>query len=164
MEPYLGEVMIAGFGFPPRGWALCNGQLLNIAQNQALFSLLGTTYGGDGITTFALPNFQGRVPLDTGQGFSAGNNGGETSHTLNTNEIPSHSHSVLASNADPNAPSPAGNFWAKGDGAYQTGAGNTNMNPVAVGNAGGGQAHTNLQPCLVLNFIIATVGIWPARD
>jgi microcystin-dependent protein len=164
MEPYLGEVMIAGFGFPPRGWALCNGELLNIAQNQALFALLGTTYGGDGITTFALPNFEGRVPLDTDQRFSAGNKGGETSHILNTNEIPAHSHTVYARNDDPNAPSPAGNFWAKGDGAYQTGAGNTNMNPATVDNAGGGQAHTNLQPGLVVNFIIATVGNWPSRD
>ena len=164
MEPFLGEIMIAGFGFAPSGWALCDGQLMSIAQNQALYSLLLTTFGGDGKTTFALPQLQSRIPLAKGSGFNLGNNGGETGHTLNTNEIPSHNHFVSASNADPNAPSPAGNFWAKGTGAYQTGAGNTNMNPAAVGSTGGGQAHPNLQPCLVLNFVIATMGVYPQRN
>ena len=164
MEPFLGEIMIAGFGFAPSGWALCDGQVLNISQNSALYSLLGTTFGGDGKTTFALPNLQGRIPLAKGSGFKLGNNGGETGHTLNTNEIPSHTHFVSASNADPNAPSPEGNVWAKGTGAYQTGANNAVMNPAAVGSTGGGQAHPNLQPCLVLNFVIATMGFYPQRD
>ena len=164
MDAFLGEIMIAGFNFAPRGWAFCDGQILQIQQNTALYSLLGTTYGGDGIKTFALPNFQGRVPLDTGGGFNLGSKGGETDHTLNTNEIPVHTHYVSASNTDPNAPSPEGNVWAKGDGAYQTGAGNAQMNPAAVGSVGGGQAHSNLQPYLVLNFLIATAGFYPVRD
>jgi microcystin-dependent protein len=164
MDPFLGEIKIVGFDFAPQGWAFCDGQALQINQNSALYSLLGNTYGGDGITTFALPNLQGCLPLEAGNGFTLGNKGGEAAHALTTNEIPAHTHSVSASNADPNASAPTGNVWAKSSAAYQTGAGNASLNQAAVGNAGSGQAHPNLQPYLVLNFVIATVGIYPTRS
>jgi microcystin-dependent protein len=164
MEPFLGEIMLGGFKFAPTGWAFCDGQLLNVAQNQALFSLLGFTYGGDGATTFALPNLQGRVPLDTSSAYKPGDNGGETGHSLLTSEIPAHTHFVAASSSDPNAPSPEGNLWAKAEGAYQTASSDTSMNPAAVGCVGAGQAHSNLQPYLVLNFMIAISGVYPVRN
>ncbi len=164
MEPFLGEIMITSFGFAPQGWATCDGQVMSIQQNQALYALLGTTYGGNGTTTFALPQLQGRVPLGSNATFQLGHAGGEAGHILNTNEIPLHTHSVLASNTDANQPSPQGNVWAKGTDAYQTGAGNTNMNASAVSCTGGGQAHPNMQPYLVLNFVIAIMGIFPSRD
>jgi microcystin-dependent protein len=163
MEPFLGEIMLAGFKFAPTGWAFCDGQLLSIVQNQALYSLLGTTYGGDGATTFALPNLQGRVPLDTGGGYKPGDSGGETGHSLLISEIPAHTHLAQASSSDPNAPSPEGNLWAKADGAYQTNTSNTSMNPAAVGCIGMGEAHSNMQPYLVLNFMIAISGVFPTR-
>ncbi len=164
MEPFLGEIMITSFNFAPQGWATCDGQLMNIQQNQALYALLGTTFGGDGTTTFALPQLQGRVPLGKSASLQLGSASGESGHILNTNEIPSHTHSVLASNTDANQPSPAGNVWAKGTEAYQTGASNTNMNASAVSCTGGGQAHSNMQPYLVLNFVIAIWGVFPTRD
>lgn len=164
MDPFLGEIKLVAFNFAPIGWAFCDGQVLSIQQNTALYSLLGITYGGDGKTTFALPDLRGCVPLDAGNGFNLGKKDGKADHTLSIGEIPAHTHYVAGSNLDPNAPSPAGNIWAKGDGAYQTGAGNTTMNSAAVGNTGGGQAHSNLQPYLVLNFVIATTGIYPPRD
>src|ERR1700722_3805464 len=110
--PYLGEIKIFSFSFPPKGWSLCNGQLLPINQNQALFSLLGTTYGGDGRTTFALPNLQGRVPLHFGAGFTQGQSAGETAHTLITSELPAHTHTVVASSNVADQGSPQNNYWA----------------------------------------------------
>lgn len=164
MEPFLGEIKITSFNFAPQGWATCDGQLMNIQQNQALYALLGITYGGNGTTTFALPQLQGRVPLGKSDSLQLGAAGGEAGHILNTNEIPFHTHSALASSTDANQPSPQGHVWAKGPGAYQTGAGNTNMSASAVSCTGGGQAHPNMQPSLVLNFVIAIWGIFPSRD
>ena len=163
-EPFLSEIKIVSFNFPPKGWALCNGQLLPINQNQALFSLLGTTYGGDGRTTFALPDLRGRVPIHWGGGHTLGERAGEENHTLNISEMTAHVHTVAASNANPNQGSAAGNMWASGAGAYSGSAPNTSMNPASIGNVGGSQPHTNIQPYLVLNFIIALQGIFPSQN
>lgn len=161
--PFLGEIKIVSFNFAPKGWAMCNGQLLPINQNQALFSILGTTYGGNGQTTFALPNLQGRAPMYVGGGLILGESGGEEAHTLNIPEMPAHVHSVSASSAAPNAGSMAGNTWAAASGAYDT-TSNTAISPGAIGNTGGSQPHSNMQPYLVLNFIIALQGIFPSRN
>lgn len=164
-DPFLSELRIFSFGFPPKGWALCNGQLLPINQNQALFSLLGTTYGGDGRVNFALPNLQGRVPVHTGNGFTLGQVGGEQGHTLSINELPLHNHQVKASSNPPNSTTPSGNFWASNTGftPYSPGT-DTVMDPSAIGNTGGGQAHLNMQPYLTLNFCIALQGIFPSQN
>jgi microcystin-dependent protein len=159
--PYLAEIRILSFGFPPKGWALCNGQVLPIAQNQALFALLGTTYGGNGQTTFALPDFRGRTPIHLGAGFPLGSLSGEEAHTLNQSELPAHTHAVSASSANPNSGSPANGIWPATVAAYATVA-NTTMNPESIGLAGGSQPHSNTQPYLVLSFVIALQGIFPS--
>jgi microcystin-dependent protein len=169
-EPFLGQITIFSFGFPPRGWAFCNGQILSISQNTALFSLLGTTYGGNGTSTFALPNLQGRAAVGSGvgQGLSSyvlGQTGGEENHTLIGAELPSHSHAPNYSNSATKS-SPAGNYWApdpNGNITFATSGGNA-MSPAAIGVAGGGQPHTNLAPILALNFCIALTGIFPSRN
>jgi len=162
-DPFIGEIKVISFNFPPKGWAFCNGQLLPINQNQALFSILGTTYGGDGRTTFALPNFQGRMPIHQGQGFTIGERAGEATHTLTINEMPAHNHPAMAATTA-NGPSPNGTVWAgPGQAAYAVSP-NSTMSPAAVGNAGGSQPHPNEAPYLVLNFIIALVGIFPSRN
>jgi microcystin-dependent protein len=163
-EPFLSEIKIVSFNFPPKGWAFCNGQLLPINQNQALFSLLGTTYGGDGRVNFALPNLQGRIPLHMGQGFTLGERGGETSHTLNVSELPAHTHMPVGSTAGPSAPSASGNVWAtfSGSNQYNT-TQNAAMNPACITATGGSQPHENMSPYLVLNFIIALQGIFPSQ-
>jgi microcystin-dependent protein len=163
MDPFLGEIMITGFSWAPTGWAFCNGQTLQISQNSALYSLLGIAFGGDGRTTFALPNLQGRIPLGMSSLFPIGNATGEASHTLTISEIPSHNHYAAANGANADVASPAGNIWARGDGAYGPGA-DTAMNPAAVSHTGGGLPHPNLQPSLVVNFVIATTGIYPPRS
>jgi microcystin-dependent protein len=163
-DPFLSEIRIVSFNFAPKGWALCNGQILPINQNQALFSLLGTTYGGDGRTTFALPNFQGRAPIHVGNGFILGQLGGEESHTVITSEMPAHTHSVQASSGGPNQGSPAGNMWANQGGNLYGTAPNAIMQPTAVASVGGSQSHANVQPYLCLNFIIALQGIFPSRN
>ena len=164
-EPFLSEIRIFSFNFAPRGWATCDGQLLPINQNQALFSLLGTTYGGDGRTTFALPNLQSRTPIHVGSGHTLGERGGEEAHTLSTSEIPAHVHSLAASStsAGGNA-SPSGRFLGGGNNVYHA---ESNLTPLASGsiaNAGGSQAHLNMQPFLTLNFCIALQGIFPSRN
>jgi microcystin-dependent protein len=152
------------FGFAPKGWALCNGQLLPINQNQALFSLLGTTYGGDGRTNFALPNLQGRVPLHRGNGFSQGQPGGEQSHTLVLGEDPVHTHSVVGSATAGDSPIPAGNYLGAADNLYAPLASPTTLHPSTIGNAGGSQPHENMQPYLVLSFCIALQGAFPTQN
>jgi microcystin-dependent protein len=152
------------FTFAPKGWALCNGQVLPINQNQALFALVGTTYGGDGITTFALPNLQARVPLHFSQDFALGQSGGEQTHTLTTSEVPAHTHSVTGTTAAGDSPVPTGNFLGAADGLYAPLTSPTTLTPATVGTAGGGQPHNNLQPYLVLNFCIALSGIFPSRS
>jgi microcystin-dependent protein len=165
--PFLSEIKIMSFGFPPKGWALCNGQLMPISQNQALFSLLGTTYGGDGRTTFALPNLQGQVPIHVGNGHTLGEKGGEQNHTLSSAELPAHTHSVNATTAQAtnDAPSPA-RVLAQSSGANSY-AGATNlqsMAPNALALAGGGQGHLNMQPFLTLSFCIALQGVFPSQN
>jgi microcystin-dependent protein len=162
-EPFLSEIKIVSFNFPPKGWALCNGQLLPINQNQALFSLLGTTYGGNGQTTFALPNLQGRVPIHFGNHI-LGQVGGEENHTLSAPEMPTHTHTFSASNAAPNQGTIAGNIWASNSGAYSSASPDSNMNTASISSVGASQPHANLQPYLVLNFIIALQGIFPSRN
>lgn len=168
-DPYLSEIRIFAFNFPPRGWALCNGQTLPINQNQALFSLLGTTYGGNGTTTFNLPNLQGCVPLHMGNnggiGYIIGQQAGETNVTLNLTQIAAHTHNVNAnSGADANLPSASTVPGGGGVSAYGSPPDSTTMNAGIVGNTGGSQPHSNVQPSLVLNFCIATAGIFPSRN
>ena len=162
--PFLSEVRIVSFNFPPKGWALCDGQLLAINQNQALFSLLGTTYGGNGQTTFALPNLQGRVPVHMGTGFTLGDSAGEPGHTLNLSEMPAHTHVPVGSSANATLAAAANNLWASSGSNPYTPNTNGSMNPACVTAAGGGQAHENRSPFLVLNFIIALSGIFPPRS
>ena len=161
--PYLGEIKIVSFNFAPRGWATCSGQLLAINQNQALFSILGTTYGGDGRTNFALPDFRGRVPIYSGQGIVLGQKGGEESHTVQISEMPAHSHVVTGANTGVNAGSPLGNNFGALPGAYATST-TGSMAPNAIANAGGSQPHENRPPYLVLTVIIALQGIFPSRN
>ena|SRR5688572_20065966 len=170
-EPFLGMICQVGFNFAPRGWALCNGQILSIAQNTALFSLLGTTYGGNGQTTFALPDLRGRVPIHAGQGpglsnYDLGQVAGAEAITLTVANMPTHNHTAAlnASTQPANDTLPTGNYLADG-GAYQS-ATNTTMNAGAVttGLAGGSQPTPNIQPYLCINFIIALEGIFPSRN
>jgi microcystin-dependent protein len=171
-EPFLGEIRTFGFNFAPQGWALCNGQLLPINQNQALFSLLGTTYGGDGITTFGLPNLQGRVPIHFGQSpglspYTQGQQGGTESVTLNNTQLPAHNHTLNASTTPANQQDPTGAIPAaepSGLTALYTTPGNQNAQMSPTGIAGGSQPIPIIQPFLVMNFCIALVGIFPSRN
>jgi microcystin-dependent protein len=164
--PYLSELKLVSFGFAPKGWALANGQLLPINQNQALFSLVGTTYGGDGRTNFALPNLQGRAPIHTGGGYSLGQTGGEANHTLSLNEIPSHTHSLQGINANQNSGNPANGFLANtGSQTFYAPPSNlVAMFSGDIGSTGGNQPHPNQSPYLVMNWIIALQGIFPSRS
>ena len=166
-EPFLSEIRIMSFVFPPKGWALANGQLLPINQNQALFSLLGTTFGGDGRVNFALPDNRGRVPIHVGSGHTLGERGGEQAHTLSIAEIPMHTHVANATTAqaaaNTNDPLPT-RLLAQSNFSFAWG-GAANFQPMAaneIGNSGGSQAHLNMQPFLVLNFCIALQGIFPS--
>lgn len=169
MEPFVGQISLFGFNFAPRGWALCQGQLLPIAQNTALFSLLGTTYGGDGRTTFALPDLRGRMPIGFGQGpglsqYVQGQVGGQEQVTLQAAQLPAHNHAVAASSAttgkNPSNAIPA----VTPDGASYGTTADMSMSPTMVGGGGAGQPHENRQPYLALNWCIALDGIYPSRD
>ncbi len=162
--PFLGEIKIMSFNFAPKGWALCNGQLLPINQNTALFSLLGTTYGGDGRVTFGLPNLQGRVPFHMGNGLTLGAAGGEETHTLSIEELPTHTHAPTGSSLPPSAASPAGNVWASTAGGGYAASPDTTLNPASITGTGGSQPHQNMAPFLTLNFCIALQGIFPSRN
>jgi microcystin-dependent protein len=162
-EPFLSEIRIFSFNFPPRGWALCNGQLLPINQNQALFALLGTTFGGNGQVNFALPNLQGRVPMHVGGGLTLGQQGGEQAHTISINEMPAHTHQVRASADGPTVAPPTNNFWSSNTSFAPYGSTpDAAMSPQAITNVGGGQAHQNMSPFLTLNYSIALQGIFPS--
>jgi len=161
-EPFLSEIRIMSFVFAPKGWALCNGQLLPINQNQGLFSLLGTTFGGDGRVNFGLPNLQGRTPIHVGGGHTLGEKGGEPAHTLSIAEIPTHTHVVNATSANGASANPTGNVLGTVNNMWTSPANLTNMLPATVGNVGGSQAHLNLQPFLTLSFCIALQGIFPS--
>jgi microcystin-dependent protein len=166
-EPFLSEIRIMSFGFAPKGWALCNGQLLPINQNQALFSLLGTTYGGDGRINFGLPDLQGRTPIHMGQGHTLGERGGEQAHTLSITELPTHVHTANATSAVATANTPTNALLlaqSTSSQLYTAAANLTTMAPNALGNAGGSQPHLNMQPFLTLNFSIALQGIFPSQN
>jgi len=164
-EPFLSEIRIMSFSFAPKGWALCNGQLLPINQNQALFSLLGTTFGGDGRVNFALPDLRARTPLHVGSGHTLGERGGEQAHTLSIAELPTHTHVVNASNNSGTTNAPSGNALGKAlQNAYAAPQNLQAMNPAAVTNTGGSQAHLNMQPFLTLSFCIALQGIFPSPN
>ena len=178
-EPFLSEIKLVSFNFPPKGWALCNGQLLPINQNQALFALLGTTYGGNGQTNFALPNLRGRVPIHFGGGHSLGEAAGSTSVTINIQQLPTHTHPLMARTdlVSPNGAGqdPTGKFYARPQLAVQGGnitainayadpSNLVSLSPQAVSNVGGSQPHNNMMPYLVLNFIIALQGIFPSQN
>lgn len=161
-EPFLSEIRIMSFVFAPRGWALCNGQLLPINQNQALFSLLGTTFGGDGRVNFGLPDLRGRIPIHVGSGHTLGERGGEQAHTLSIAEIPTHTHVANGSAANATVNTGTGNFLASSNNAYTTPMNLTSLSPSTVTNVGGSQAHLNMQPFLTLSFCIALQGIFPS--
>ena len=167
-SPFIGQLAIFSFGFAPTGWAMCNGQLLPINQNQALFSLLGTFYGGNGIQTFALPNLQGRVPMHFGSGFVQGERAGEEAHTLQVSEMPGHTHNVEGSTAGATSLSPTNNTLATTtDTPYATNPAPSTfvtLNPATVPSTGGGQPHENRQPFAVVNVCIALQGIFPSRN
>lgn len=162
-EPFMSEIRLMSFVFPPKGWALCDGQLLPIVQNQALFSLLGTTFGGDGRVNFALPDLRGRVPIHVGSGHTLGERGGEQAHTLSISEIPTHTHVVNASASAGNQTLPTNNVLARSESArYAPPDSFVATGPTAIANIGGSQAHLNMQPFLVLSFCIALQGIFPS--
>jgi len=164
-EPFLAEIRIMSFAFAPKGWALCNGQLLPINQNQALFSLLGTTYGGDGRVNFALPNLQSTTPIHVGSGHTLGERGGEQAHTLSIAELPTHTHVMNGSSkpAETNAPTTSAYLGVVGN-TYNPPANLTALAAAGVTNVGGSQAHLNMQPFLTLSFCIALQGIFPSQN
>jgi len=170
VTPYLGQIMIVPYNFAPTGWLMCDGQILSISQYTALFSLLGTTYGGDGTTTFALPDLRGRVPIGMGQGpglssYVEGETGGEETVTLTLSQIPAHTHVPQGSTTVPNTGSPAGANWAMPRVLlYSSGSPNVAMSSAALGSTGGNQPHDNMKPYLVMTYIIATVGVFPPRS
>ena len=168
-EPSIGQIMMVGFNWAPQGWALCNGQLLDIAGNEALFSLLGTTYGGDGENTFALPDLRSRMPVHQGQGpgrvnRTIGDAAGEETVTLLTSQMPQHNHRVNAQSSPGNSTNPSNNYPASSsaqDRMYSSTTNNATMNPMEIGFTGGSQPHDNISPFLTINFIIALEGFFP---
>jgi microcystin-dependent protein len=163
-EPFLSEIRLMSFDFAPKGWAKCEGQLLPINQNQALFALLGTTYGGNGQTLFALPDLRGRTPIHVGSGHTLGERGGEQAHTLSIAELPSHVHVANGTSDNATVDSPAGNLLASGANQYAPPPPTTSLSPGTLGNVGGSQAHLNMMPFLTLTFCIALQGIFPSRN
>ena len=164
-EPFLSEIRVMSFEFAPKGWALCNGQLLPINQNQALFSLLGTTFGGDGRVNFALPDLRARTPIHVGSGHTLGERGGEQAHTLSITELPTHSHVVSASSAATGGnANPTGRVLGGGNNVYHSPTSLTSLTAGTVANTGGSQAHLNMQPFLTLSFCVALQGIFPSPN
>ncbi|WP_028612126.1 phage tail protein [Paenibacillus harenae] len=165
-ETFIGDIRLFGFGFAPRGWALCQGQTLSIQQNSALYSIIGTTYGGDGVTTFKLPDLRGKTPVHTGNGVMLGQSAGEENHTLAVNEMPAHHHAAMASAQPSTVYTPAGSSWAPlatGTNSYSQ-TPDTTMSPNAIAQAGGSAPHTNMQPYLAMNYCICINGYYPTRD
>ncbi len=162
-EPFLAEISIFGFNFAPRGWAFCDGQLLPINQNQLLFALLGTTFGGDGRTNFALPDLRGRTPVHDGSNFRLGSKAGTEKHVLNASQVPGHEHRLRGASADGDAPLPTGNAIGAFNNAFNAGGNLTALGTGTVGDVGV-QGHENMQPFTVLNFCIALTGVFPSRN
>lgn len=165
-QPFIGEIRMFAGNFAPVGWSFCNGAIIPIDQNDALFNLIGTTYGGDGQTTFALPNLQSRVPIHVGPGFALGQSGGAESVTLTVSQIPAHSHVPLCNTAAGSSTTPAQNFWAAATGAtnYDNGAPSTALDPATISSSGGSQPHDNMIPFLVVNFILSLFGVFPSQS
>ncbi len=163
-NPFVGEIRMFAGNFAPAGWAFCAGQLLPISENETLFQLIGTTYGGDGQSTFALPDLRGRVPIHKGNGFILAETGGAEEITLSVNQLPAHSHPLVATTSAGTAASPQGNVLAASGSSnvYRPAPGAAALAPEAVGSAGGSQPHSNLQPYLGMNFIISLFGIFPS--
>jgi len=165
-SPFIGEIRMFGGNFAPAGWAFCNGALMPISENDALFNLIGTTYGGDGQSTFALPNLQSRIPIHAGPGFVLAQTGGTETVTLITNQIPAHSHAAQANSAPGTQTGPGNGLWASTSPSlnqYSTNAPTLNMDPAAIGQAGGSQPHDNMAPFLAVNFILSLFGIFPSQ-
>ena len=163
-NPYIGEIRMFAGNFAPAGWAFCAGQVLAISQNDALFAIIGTTYGGDGVTTFNLPDLRSRVPMHQGTGFVIGQMAGEENVTLTTGQLPQHTHTAHADAGTGGQRSPAGNVWAASSAYAAGGSINTQLAAGALGNAGGSQPHDNMVPFLAINFIISLFGIFPSRN
>jgi microcystin-dependent protein len=163
-EPFLAEIRLMSFSFAPRGWALCNGQLLPINQNQALFSLLGTTFGGDGRVNFALPDLRARAPIHVGSGHTLGERGGEQAHTLSIAELPNHAHAIQGSSANADTPVAANSVLAAANNVYASPSNAVALEPGTLTTVGGSQAHLNMQPFLALSFCIALQGIFPSPN
>jgi microcystin-dependent protein len=163
-SPFIGEIRMFAGNFAPVGWAFCNGALMPIDQNDALFNLIGTTYGGDGQTTFALPDLQSRIPVHVGPGFAQGQQAGVESVTLTTSQIPAHSHAPQGNSSAGTQSSPAGGVWAQSTlGQFSSAAPTLTMAPAALGQAGGSQPHDNMVPFLVINFILSLFGVFPSQ-
>lgn len=163
-EPYVGEIRVVGFNFAPVGWAFCNGQLLAISEYETLFNLIGTTYGGDGQTTFGLPDLQGRIPIHQGSGFVLAQSSGTETVTLTTQQIPAHSHPLKAQTAGGTQPSPAGGVWADSSlGQFSTSSPTATM-AASLQNSGGSQPHDNMPPFLTVNFVISLFGVFPSQN
>ncbi len=163
--PYIGEIRMFAGTFAPVDWALCNGQIIPIDQNQALFTLIGTTYGGDGVNTFALPNLQSRIPVHQGAGFVLAQMAGQEQVTLTGQQVPMHSHSAKASNTTGNQGNPVGSVWAQSSlNQYSNASPSVTMSPAAIGNSPGALPHDNMMPYLVVNFIIALFGVYPSQN
>ncbi|MGD0046440.1 MAG: tail fiber protein [Bryobacteraceae bacterium] len=163
-EPFLSEIKIMSFNFPPKGWAFCDGQLMAINQNQALFALVGTTYGGDGQVNFRLPNLQGLVPVHFGGALVLGEMGGEQAHTLIISEVPAHAHTPVGTTTAASSATPANNLWCSNPANPFNATAGTPMTAASIGATGGSQPHLNMSPFLVLNFCIALQGIFPSQD
>lgn len=163
-QPYVGEIRMFAGNFAPAGWMFCEGQLLPISENETLFQLIGTTYGGDGESTFSLPDLRGRIPIHQGNGFILAETGGAEEITLTVNQIPAHTHPLLASADQANTPNPQGNVLSETvtTTPYFNDVPNTNLNPVSITPVGGSQPHTNFQPYLCIDFIISLFGIFPS--
>lgn len=163
-EPFLGEIRLFANNYAPRGWMFCEGQILQINQNQALYALLGNVYGGNGVTTFALPDYRGRIPIHVSSTIPLGTAQGEAAHTLTTNEMPQHTHQVSASSNIGSQATAVNNAWAVADNIYGPAESMVSMNSNAISTAGSSQAHNNMQPYLVVNYAIAIQGIFPSRN
>ena len=163
-EPFISEIRLMSFNFAPKGWALCNGQPMQINQNQALFSLLGTTFGGDGRVNFNLPDLRDRIPIHVGNGHTLGEVGGAESVTIDLGSMPMHPHSLWASSADGDTNVPAGEILATASNVYGPPSGLTTLIPETVTSVGGGQPHSNMQPYLTISFCIALQGIFPSPN
>jgi microcystin-dependent protein len=163
-SPFIGEIRMFAGNFAPVGWAFCDGTVMPISQNDALFNLIGTTYGGDGQTTFALPNLQSRVPVHVGPGFTLGQTGGAETVTLTTSQITAHSHVPQANSAPGTQAGPSGGAWAQSTlNQFSSSSPSLNMSPAALGSSGGSQPHDNMVPFLVINFILSLFGIFPSQ-